>query len=82
MAEAAYRDGHWVDTTLADALERAAVETPHRVLVVDGETRLDCNTLRARAHAIAQALLSRMAPGSVVSFMLPNWHEAAKVIPR
>lgn len=79
LAEAAYRDGHWVPTTLADALEQAAAQTPSRVLVVDGAVRLDSRHTHDRAHALAQALLSRMAPGSVVSFMLPNWHEAAEV---
>ncbi|HTU62688.1 MAG TPA: AMP-binding protein, partial [Polyangiales bacterium] len=28
---------------------------------------------------LAHALLTRAAPGSVVSFMLPNWHEAATI---
>ena len=28
---------------------------------------------------MAQALLSRMPAGSVVSFMLPNWYEAAVI---
>lgn len=79
FAEAAYRDGHWVDSTLADALAQAAAQTPERVLVVDGEVRLDCRQAHWRAHALAQALLSRMAPGSVVSFMLPNWHEAVEI---
>ena len=28
---------------------------------------------------LAHALMARMPPGSVVSFMLPNWHEAAVI---
>jgi hypothetical protein len=32
-----------------------------------------------RAAALARTLLTRMPVGSVVSFMLPNWHEAAVV---
>jgi acyl-CoA synthetase (AMP-forming)/AMP-acid ligase II len=78
-AEAAYAEGWWVRETLADALERAARDTPQRVLVVDGARRLDCRSLHTAAHAIAQALLARMPPGSVVSFMLPNWLEAAPI---
>jgi len=78
-ARIARAQGHWVDATLADALERAACETPDRVLLVDGATRLDARTLHARARALAMALVGRMEPGSVVSFMLPNWHEAAIV---
>jgi acyl-CoA synthetase (AMP-forming)/AMP-acid ligase II len=78
-AQAAYAQGHWTRETLADALARAAVETPDRVLLVDGAVRLDARTLQVQARALASALLARFASGSVVSFMLPNWHEAAVV---
>jgi acyl-CoA synthetase (AMP-forming)/AMP-acid ligase II len=65
--------------TLADSLLEAAQLTPQRVLVVDGDIRLDCQTLYNQASTLAHALLSRMPTGSVVSFMLPNWHEAAVI---
>src|SRR6476620_7586705 len=65
--------------TLADSLAEAAALTPRRVLLVDDELRLDCETLYAQAATVAQALLSRMPPGSVASFMLPNWYEAAVI---
>ena len=65
--------------TLADALATAANNTPERVLLVDGADELDCRTLHARATELAHALLQRMPVGSVVSFMLPNWHEAAVI---
>ena len=54
-------------------------EHPHRVVIVDGETRLDCLSLHTQAAALAQAMLARMPVGSVVSFVLPNWHEAAVI---
>ena len=44
-AASAYARGLWTDTTLADALRNAAKQTPGRVLVVDGERRIDCRTL-------------------------------------
>ena len=47
--------------------------------LVDGDVRLDCPTLYAQATTLAHALHARMPPGSVVSFMLPNWHEAAVI---
>lgn len=78
-ASDAYAHRWWVDTTLADALRDAAQRTPERVLVVDGDHRLDCQTLHARAKTLAGHLLDRMPTGSVVSFMLPNWHEAAVI---
>jgi acyl-CoA synthetase (AMP-forming)/AMP-acid ligase II len=78
-AAAAYDAGLWVRGTLADALRDAATDTPERIVLVDGDTRLDCRGLLARAEALAAALAERMPEGSVVSFMLPNWHEAAVV---
>jgi acyl-CoA synthetase (AMP-forming)/AMP-acid ligase II len=68
-----------VATTLADALRDAARDTPDRVLVRDGDVELTCGELQERATALASGLLRRMPVGSVVSFMLPNWHEAAVV---
>lgn len=65
--------------TLADALIDAARRTPERVLLVDGDIPLDCESLYQQARTLAAALLSRMPTGGVVSFMLPNWHEAAVV---
>ena len=78
-AAKAYAAGHWVHTTLADALRDAARDTPARLLVVDGDARLNCRELHRKAQALAAALGARMPVGSVVSFMLPNWHEAAVV---
>jgi acyl-CoA synthetase (AMP-forming)/AMP-acid ligase II len=75
----AYQRGLWVPTTLADSLQAAAEKTPQRVLLVDGEIRLDCVTMYRQARSLAGALLTRMQPGAVVSFMLPNWYEAAVV---
>jgi acyl-CoA synthetase (AMP-forming)/AMP-acid ligase II len=76
-AQRAYARGLWSRTTLADALRDAARLTPDRVLLVDGDYRLDCRTLYEQATALAHAMLSRAPAGSVVSFILPNWHEAA-----
>ena len=75
----AYRRGLWVRSTLADSLRDAARRTPERTVLVDGDIRLDCQTLHERASALAHTLLARMPPGTVVSFMLPNWHEAAVI---
>lgn len=66
-------------STLAAALGEAAETTPHRVLIVDGDVTLDVATLHRQATALAGAMAQRLPTGSVVSFMLPNWHEAAVV---
>ena len=79
LAAEAYRRGLWVDTTLADALRTAAEISPARTVLVDGDIRIDCTTLHTEATRLATALLDRLPRGSVVSFMLPNWHEAAVI---
>ena len=78
-AAQAYRRGLWVHTTLADALRSAADVAPQRTVLVDRDTRLDCATLYTQAARLANALMGRMPTGSTVSFMLPNWHEAAVI---
>jgi acyl-CoA synthetase (AMP-forming)/AMP-acid ligase II len=78
-AAQAYRRGLWVHTTLADSLRAAVEAAPQRTVLVDKDTRLDCATLYAQATRLAGALMGRMPTGSTVSFMLPNWHEAAVI---
>jgi acyl-CoA synthetase (AMP-forming)/AMP-acid ligase II len=78
-ARAAYADGLWVREGLGDASRVASEQTPERVLIVDGDVRIDASTLFRQASVLARWLLERAAPGSVVSFMLPNWHEAAVI---
>jgi len=79
LARQAYADGWWRQETCVDALRRIAAGDPDRLLVIDGETRLTAAGLHDRAGRLAHAMLARFAPGSVVSFMLPNWHEAAMI---
>ncbi len=78
-AAKAYADGAWIHETLADRLRRMVQSDPRRLLLIDGAERIDAQTLSARSEALAQALLARFPEGSVVSFMLPNWHEAAVI---
>lgn len=78
-AKAAYSQGFWVRETLADALARAASDEPDRILVIDGAVRLDARGLHEQASALAQVMAARFPVGSVISFMLPNWHEAAVI---
>lgn len=79
QAAEAYRRGLWVHTTLADSLRTAAELSPSRIVLVDQDIRVDCAALHIQATALASALVSRLPAGSVVSFMLPNWHEAAVI---
>ena len=78
-ATQAYGRGLWVHTTLSDSLRAAAEITPQRTVLVDKDTRLDCAALYSQAAGLSNALMQRMPVGSTVSFMLPNWHEAAVI---
>ncbi|RJF91295.1 AMP-binding protein [Sphingomonas cavernae] len=79
LACQAYADRWWREETCVDALRRIAGEDPDRTLVIDGNVRLSAAELHDQAQRLAHAMLARFAPGSVVSFMLPNWHEAAVI---
>ncbi|SON59599.1 Short-chain-fatty-acid--CoA ligase [Mycobacterium simulans] len=79
LAADAYARGWWVGATLADSLREAAQNTPERVALIDADLRVDCQTLCQQATTLAQALHARIPPSSVVSFMLPNWHEATVI---
>ncbi len=65
--------------TLADALHEAAATTPDRILLRDGDIAVSCRDLLDNATRLAHGLIRRMPVGSVVSFMVPNWHEAAAI---
>jgi acyl-CoA synthetase (AMP-forming)/AMP-acid ligase II len=78
-AKYAYDCGAWGHETLADRLREAATTAPQRILLVDAGHRIDSRTLYSNASILAQAMLMRVPPGSVISFMLPNWHEAAVI---
>ncbi len=78
-AAANYSGGSWVRETLADTLAQVAAAAPERVLVIDGAVRLTARSLHSRAASLAQVMAARFPAGSVISFMLPNWHEAAVV---
>ncbi|MEY2926813.1 MAG: hypothetical protein RL367_1290 [Pseudomonadota bacterium] len=75
----AYQAGWWRQETCADALGKMAAEQPDRILVIDGETRLSASALHDQASSLAQTMILRCKSGSVISFMLPNWHEAAVI---
>ena len=80
LAAEARADGWWLDTTLGVEAARLAQDDPERVLIVDGAVRLNAATLFDQASRLARSLVERgLKPGQVVSFMLPNWHEAAVI---
>lgn len=78
-ANACYEQGYWVKETLAEVLARTAEQQPGRVLVIDGDVQLDAKTLHQQASSLARVMAAQFPVGSVISFMLPNWHEAAVI---
>lgn len=78
---ARYRaDGTWRDRTIADLLDALCEKTPNQTLVIDASRVMTVASVRDAALRLAGALAKRgLRPGHVVSYQLPNWHEAILV---
>ena len=75
-----FADGSWSDATLADFVASRLAEDPGKIAVIDNRLRLTRAELHARATRLGSALVRRgLRPGAVVSFQLPNWHEACVI---
>jgi acyl-CoA synthetase (AMP-forming)/AMP-acid ligase II len=80
LARRWHEQGWWCDETVGEVAHRLAQDEPQRIVLIDGDTRVSMAALYRDAGLIAQHLLARgIGPGKVVSFMLPNWHEAAAI---
>lgn len=74
------RDGAWRDEPVSRAARAIARIDPDRVTHVSGELRLTASLLVAQAERLATSLHARgLRSGDVVSFQLPNWHEAVVI---
>lgn len=78
---AQYRsDGTWRNHTIADVLDTLCNDRPAQTLVIDGMRVMTATSVRDDAQRLARALAGRgLRAGDVVSFQLPNWHEAILV---
>lgn len=80
LAMSARERGWWLDTTIAEAAATLSSSDPDRVVVVDGPHRLTAARLHSEALRLADTMRQNgLRPGDVVSFMLPNWHEACVI---
>lgn len=71
------RAGHWQDRFVDEYVAAAATRRPDAVAVVDGETVLTYGELDRAVRAVSSGLADLgVRPGEVVSWQLPNWHEA------
>ena len=72
--------GWWCDETMGEVARRIARDEPDRIFLVDGDVRVSAGQLLCSADAMAMQFRAReIEQGDVVSFMLPNWHEAATI---
>lgn len=78
---ARYRSSkQWTDITLADSARHCAHTYPDRVVVIDGDQKHTFGQIFARSLQLAASLQSAgLKPGDVISFQLPNWHEALEI---
>lgn len=69
--------GKWPGLTLAGAAAAQVRDRPNKIVVVDGASRLSFAEISGRAARLTKALQDMgLQAGDVVSFQLPNWHEA------
>src|SRR5262245_47456512 len=75
---ARYRaQGHWRDVFVDGHVASAAARWPARTAVVDGDVSLTYAVLDEAVDAAGGALQALgVGPADVVSWQLPNWHEA------
>ena len=75
-----FADGTWSNETLADFVGKRLAENPDHIAVIDNHVRLSRAELHRQALRLGGALVRRgLKKGSVVSFQLPNWHEACVI---
>ena len=80
MAARYTAQGTWTGRTLADAARERATTEGGRVAVIDGALRVSFGELYERGVHLAVSLRAGgLQRGEVVSFQLPNWHEAMVV---
>jgi acyl-CoA synthetase (AMP-forming)/AMP-acid ligase II len=80
MIAAHTRDGHWRGRTLALNAAARVRTTPDAVAVIDDALRLTFAEVWSRAARLATSLERRgLQAGDVISFQLPNWHEAVLI---
>ncbi|WP_347270681.1 AMP-binding protein [Rhizorhabdus histidinilytica] len=79
-AKRAVASGDWTNRTVAEFARDLARTSPDRILLVDGDLALSCETLHGRAQRLAGYFVAiGLRPGQVISFQLPNWWECAVI---
>ncbi len=69
--------GIWRNSTTGQQARRRAETMPERTCVLEGETSLTYAEALQRGEALAAGLWQLgLRPGDVISYQIPNWHEA------
>lgn len=77
MVRRAVAEGSWPQKTVAEFARERTQAHPSRTLITEAGRQYSCSELYAGALRLACFFSSRgLVPGDVVSFQLPNWHEA------
>jgi len=70
----------WTNTSLVKSMRQCCQQFPDRTAVVDGVHTLTFAQVFERAQHLASSLQQAgLTPGDVISFQLPNWHEAIEI---
>ncbi len=73
--------GEWRNLTLVDHARQRVAEDANAPLLIDGGMTFSRRMVFDDARRLAASFQQRgLKPGDVISFQLPNWHEAAVII--
>jgi len=77
IAHEAQITGSWPDRTIAEYAAERVTANPDRVLVIDNAREIRTAELWEKSRRLAGYLHAQgICPGQIISFQLPNWHEA------
>jgi len=79
FVQRAREEGWWGNEPIADTLQRVASQSPDQVIILDAGREVTSGEVFADAQRLARVMRDRLESGSVISFVLPNWHEAAPI---
>jgi acyl-CoA synthetase (AMP-forming)/AMP-acid ligase II len=80
FAARAVAEGDWPNRTVTQFAQSVLDKDPDRIILIDGGRHLTIGEIYAKSQRLAGWFTSLgLPPGSVVSFQLPNWWEAAVI---
>jgi acyl-CoA synthetase (AMP-forming)/AMP-acid ligase II len=75
-----YATGYWRNQTLADMADILVAAQPNAPMFHAGESQYSCGQIYVDALALSASMAEHgLRPGDVISFLTPNWVEAAVI---